>query len=516
MIIDRPLKILAISPEGRLMRSGGLGQAAGSLAVTMFKMGHDVRLAVPKYVRHAEKLKPRERPDFDVDVLVRGIHTPASIFRKPSDVDGMPEYLVDNPKYFNRFGMYEDKHKHPFDDNGERFAYFSLAALSIPDKLRDEEGGPWKPDIIHCHDWQTGMVPVFFDQFFKGRKGKYAGAKTVQTVHNASFLGPDNEAMGPAFLDIFGLNRELFNSRSLEYFNKVRMLIAGLRWANAATTVSQNYAAEVMNDFPDPSTPNRQDLQCVFKDVAARKPFLGILNGYDYEGNTLLLDKRLRPIIGRTGNIFEAKRAIKRAAQERFGLDIEPETPLIGVLTRLDPVQKGCDIMLDAIPGLLGKAQFVVCGTGDSALETRFWRLHADHPKRIRMTDRGNTFNHEVTELITSGCDLFWIPSRFEPCGLVQFEAMAYATLVIARSTGGLKDTVFDIGENLSRGNGFTFRDYSSGAVSLATLRAIDVYHNAKDLWHLMMERAYRARYTWQESAEQYLKMFYSQLGMMN
>ena len=331
-------------------------------------------------------------------------------------------------------------------------------------------------------------------------------------MHNASMHGPEED---PEILRTLGLPEWLFDQsrpgEGLEYFKRVNALVGGLRFADGVSTVSPNYAREIVSDYPDPNLPNRKAFQMFLMAISRTKPFAGILNGHDYENKSLLTNPHLYSYVESDGDPSDlmvhlrSKHLAKEIALKEFGLDRDPGRPLIGVIGRIDPSQKGFDLVADALSELAGNGiSFVLTGTGDKALEQKFSRLQGSFPKSFHFVNR---FDYRATSLILGGSDFIYVPSRWEPCGLVQMEALAHLAIPVVRRTGGLADTIIDIDTDDQRGNGFTFEDYSPQALIDATMRAIAAYRDPERRTELL-QRALNTRFLWDDSARQYEDLY--------
>lgn len=498
-------RVLFVCAESPLYKTGGMGIAAGELAFSLKNRGHDVRFCTPYYSKIAQKsaLNIERNARFSVDAPIFGINRWADVIEH-TDTSGLDFYFIDYNSYFGRPGVYGDGHQDYFN-NMERFGFFCKAALEIPRKV------DWHPDIIHCHDWSSALLPVMLKTAFS-HYPDYGSIKTVLTMHNASMHGPEED---PEILRTLGLPEWLFDQsrpgEGLEYFQRVNALVGGLRFADGVSTVSPNYASEIVSDYPDPNLPNREAFQMFLMAISRTKPFAGILNGHDYENKSLLTNPHLSSYVESDGDPSDltvhlrSKHLAKEIALKEFGLDRDPGRPLIGVIGRIDPSQKGFDLVADALSELAGNGMsFVLTGTGDKALEQKFSRLQGSFPKSFHFVNR---FDYRATSLILGGSDFIYVPSRWEPCGLVQMEALAHLAIPIVRQTGGLADTIIDIDTDDQRGNGFTFADYSPQALIDATMRAVAAYRDPERRTELL-QRALNTRFLWDDSARQYEDLY--------
>ncbi|NQU17784.1 MAG: glycogen synthase [Candidatus Saganbacteria bacterium] len=487
-IRNRPLKLLiAASEVVPFSKSGGLADVAGALPKYLATQGHDCRVLTPRY------LSVKENRSFSqthirrtVDVQIRDEIKWGSLWKvEESDPQVL---LVDQPQYFDRPELYGEKGI-DYPDNPMRFAFFSRAVLETIRKTG------WVPDIIHCQDWQTALIPLFLKEFYS-EVPEMKNIKTVFTFHNANFQGPKN--LGLSFLDTLGLRRELYTPDALEYYKTVNLLKAGLIFADAVNTVSPTYANEVRGGAND-SYDYGVGLTGLYQ---ALPILLGILNGLDYEVWNPETDEALGNNKYGTSNAKEAKAKLKEELQAEFGLPNDPKLPLIGTVGRIDQGQKGYGLLPDIIPGLANKAQIVLLGTGDPQLEQELSKLSGE-TFGLRLA-----FDSNLAQKIYAACDMFLMPSRYEPCGLTQMIALRYGTIPIVRITGGLADTIIDISRDLESGNGFEFEEYSSAAMAEAIHRAIEVF-NSEEVWSALQMRGMQTRFLWDDSGKEYEDLFY-------
>ena len=477
--------LFATSEAVPFIKTGGLADVTGSLPKYLDQEVYDVRVILPKYLcmnrRFMEQL--HFKCEFEVELGWRKQYT--GIYE--TEVDGITYYLMDNEFYFagdNPYGeIYQDV---------EKFAYFSKAVLEALMHL------DFCPDIIHCHDWQTGLIPVFLRNLYSD-KSYYAGIKTVYSLHNMKFQG---RWMVNEVKDITGLPENIFTPDKLESYGKSNYLKGGIVYADAVTTVSETYAKEIM-------TPEGgEGLHGLLS--ARRNDLYGIVNGLDYDVFNPETDKFIVKNF-RASNSKTGKRANKTELQKQFGLPQESDTYLLGIVSRLTN-QKGFDLVTYIMEELLNtaKIQVIVLGTGEYQYEESFRYFENKYPDKLK-TYIG--YSEEIAHKIYASCDAFLMPSLFEPCGLSQLMSMRYGTLPIVRETGGLKDTVMPYNEYEQTGTGFSFANYNAHEM-LNTIRyTLQIYYDHRKEWDAMVKRAMNTDFSWERSASLYEEVYEKLLG---
>ncbi len=468
------MKILyAASEAAPFIKVGGLGDVAGALPKALCRAGDDVRVILPFYSAIPQKLREQcaYKTHFYFNNSWRSQY--CGIFE--AQVDGVTYYLLDNEFYFNRpetYGAYDD---------GERFAFFSRAILECLPLI------DFYPDILHCNDWHTALVPLLLDTQFRDRAG-YGGLKTVFTIHNIEFQGKyDPYILG----DVFGLDEA--NKPLLYYENCINLMKGAIECANAVTTVSCRYAQEIM----DP--PKSCGLEHILRARAYKVQ--GILNGID----TDLFDPATDPRIAvrYTAETLQDKKGNKTALQEELGLPLS-DRPLFGMVTRLTH-QKGMELIREKLDWLCAQeVQVVILGTGDAAYEEFLRQAAARHPENLRVC---LAFDGALAQRIYAGSDFFMMPSEFEPCGLAQMIAMRYGTLPIVHTTGGLADTVIPYNPEEQSGRGITFQSFHPEDFSHALWRAIELYNDPAHFDRARLN-AMEGDYSWGPSVLAYQKLY--------
>lgn len=472
--------ILIVASEAiPYMKTGGLADVAGSLPKYFDKSRYDVRVIMPKYKCMSEEFLPQLKFVCHFYVNLNWRKQYAGIFK--AEYDGVIYYFVDNEFYFAGDQPYNNIY-----EDVEKFAYFSkavLEALPIID---------FAPDVIHCNDWQTGLLPVFLKTVY-GSDNFYAGIKTIFTIHNMKFQGRWKIR---EIADITGLPEHIFNSGELEFYGEANYLKGGIVYADEVTTVSPTYADEIC-------TPEGgEGLDGLM--LERRRHLSGILNGIDYDVYNPMTDQYIKKhfsIKDMSGKLMN-----KRQLQENHGLKVDNDVMLIGIVSRLTD-QKGFDLVAYMMDEMLSTmdVQFVVLGTGENQYEGMFHYFQNKYPDKLSAYIG---YSEEKAHEIYAACDAFLMPSLFEPCGLSQMMAMRYGTLPIVRETGGLKDTVEPYNEYENKGTGFSFADYNAHDMLHVIKYANDVFKNHKDRWQEMMVRAMQEDFSWNASARKYEKLY--------
>jgi starch synthase len=471
------MKVLfAGSEAGPFIKTGGLGDVLGALPKELKDLDLDVRVVIPKYRHIKEEYKKNLQfiKSFTVPVGWRNQYCGILQYEYKNVI----YYFIDNEYYFDRdqiYGHYDD---------GERFAFFDRAVIEFIKQI------DWKPDVIHCNDWQTGMIPVLHKlEYIKDPF--YYNIKTVFSIHNLLFSGTFDPDILP---ELFGYDYEPLINKSLELYGGVSFLKGGINYSDQITTVSKSYAEEI-------KTPqNGEHLDGLLRE---RGYYLkGIVNGIDYDE----FNPREDNLIYKNYNFesIENKKKNKLELQKELGLPEKENVPLIGLVSRLTP-QKGCDLIINAIDRILQfNVQFVVLGTGDHLYENTFRNLMYRYKDRVSVNI---TFDNTLAHKIYAGTDMFFMPSLFEPCGLGQLIALRYGSIPIVRETGGLKDTITPYNEYTGIGNGFGFKYYNPNDFMRITEYAIKTYHN-KERWRNIIKQAMECDNSWKKSANDYYTLY--------
>ena len=467
----------AASEVAPFIKTGGLADVAGSLPNALAKLGHDVRVILPLY--SAIPAMWRRQMTF-----LKSFHFPLSWRNAYCGLfslayRGLTYYFIDNEYYFQREGLYGQ-----FDD-GERFAYFSRAVVEVPIQLG------WSPDIIHCNDWQTSLVPVYLLEA-RHREPLLMHTKSVFTIHNIEYQGQfDRNILG----DVLGLDESYFREDMLSYYGDVNLVKGAIYAADYITTVSPTYAKELQYAF------YAHGLEGVIADNYHK--FTGILNGIDMEHNNPATDPFLPAPYSAADP--SGKAACKAALQEKLGLNVDPDVPIIACISRL-VAHKGYELVTAAFPKILEHyVQFVVLGTGDWGIESFFRMAAQEYPGRV---SANLMYSAELASQIYAGADLLLMPSISEPCGLSQMIAMRYGTVPIVRLTGGLKDSVPSYNPTTGTGLGFTFGSITPGDLLGAIDRGLEAYETNRPNWTALMKRGMTTDFSWDQSAAAYEKVY--------
>lgn len=471
------LKILQVAGEVYpFAKTGGLADVVGALPKALARLGHDVRVVMPKYQQVTEEKFPSKpvAPDLFYPL---GNEFKSVTIRQWTGGDAVPTYFVDAPEFFDRPQLYGH------GDDAVRFIAFARAALEMVKALN------WTPDVIHCHDWHAGLVPVYVKTLYAQDLPNTA---TVFTIHNLAYQG----VFGKDVYPLTGLDWSLFNYRQLEFYDQLNFLKAGLVFADLLNTVSKRYAEEIQ-------TPEYGErLEGLLRE--RREHLEGVLNGIDYAEWNPATDPHITAPY--SPDDLSGKAQNKRALQEKCGLNSTEgkRVPLMGVVSRLSG-QKGFDLVAEAIDQIMAlDVQLVVLGAGDEYYTNLFRRIGERYVGAVSMNFR---FDEQLAHQIYAGCDLFLMPSRYEPCGLGQLISLKYGTIPIVRRTGGLADTIQEFDAGSGAGNGFSFTDYSAPALLDAVRNAVNTYR-VPSVWHRVVQNALSCDFSWDASAKQYVDLY--------
>ena len=461
------------------IKTGGLADVVGSLPKYFNKDEFDCRVIIPKYMcmkyEYVQQLEYVTH--FYMQLNWRSQYV--GVFK--TVYDGVTVYMIDNEYYFGGDKPYGD-----IAYDIEKFAFFSRAALSVLPVIG------FRPDVIHCHDWQTGLVPVYLKDCF-AQGDFYNGIKSVMTIHNLKFQGIwDIKTVR----DIAGLSNYYFTSDKLGCYDDANLLKGGIVYADYVTTVSETYAEEIKTPFFG------EQLDGLMR--ARSNCLMGIINGIDYDTYNPDTD----PYIYKNYNVDtfrKDKKANKKQLQQDLGLEVDDKKFMIGIVSRLTD-QKGFDLIAYIMDELCqDDVQIVVLGTGEEKYENMFRHFDWKYGNKV---SAHIYYSEEMSHKIYASCDAFLMPSLFEPCGLSQLMSLRYGTVPIVRETGGLKDTVEPYNEYESKGTGFSFANYNAHEM-LNTIRyAKDTFYNKKREWNKMVDRGMTADFSWRASAGKYEQMY--------
>ena len=475
------MKILFVASEAvPFVKTGGLADVVGALAPVLAGNGHDVRVIIPEFsaIPNQYLAQMTHVCDFEIQLGWRRQYCGIEKIEK----DGVVWYFMDNKYYFGRpyiYGMGGDEY--------ERFGFFCRGVLNMLPII------DFQPDIIHAHDWQSGMVPALLKIQY-AHLPFYSEMKTVFTIHNLQYQG----IFGIREVqDVLGLGDSLWTDDKLECFGCANFMKAALVYADMITTVSPSYAEEIQTAYYG------ERLDGLLR--ARKHDLYGVLNGIDMADYNPESDDKIEKNYSKDD--LSGKAECKRALQTELGLNIDPNTPIIGMVGRLSN-QKGLDLVDYVIADIMRQdVQLVVLGMGEGRYFNLFSWAEGEYKGRVAARF---TMDHNLAHKIYAGADIFLMPSQFEPCGLSQMIAMRYGTIPIVRETGGLRDTVLSFNEFNGDGNGFTFFNYNAHDMLHVIERAIGYYKNRSDIWKTLQLRGMTGDYSWTHSAGEYMKLYKS------
>ncbi|HWQ89244.1 MAG TPA: glycogen synthase GlgA [Desulfitobacteriaceae bacterium] len=473
--------VFAITEADPFLKTGGLGDVGGSLPAALQKQGADVRVFLPKYSLIPERFRRefKHLTHFSVPIAWRRQYCGL----EEMTYQGVHYYFIDNEYYFDRPSAYENF------DKAEQYAFFSRAVLESLVYLPG-----FQPDIIHCHDWQTALIPLMLKEFYN-QEPLYFPLKTVFTIHNLKYQG----IFAPEVLsDIIGLGRNLFTEDKLEFFGAVNYMKTALLYADRITTVSPTYAQEIQT----PAYGEKLDGILHQR----RDSLQGILNGIDYNIYNPNQDPYLAVPFKASPR---AKEENKEYLQGSLGLPVQRDPAVLGMVTRLVD-QKGLDLLAHVLEEiLLLDVQLIILGAGEERYEEMLRYFAGKYPDKMAVRTK---YSDELAHLIYAGSDLFLMPSLYEPCGISQMIAMRYGTIPVVRETGGLKDTVLPFNEANGRGNGFSFTVYNAHEFLFTVQRAVKLFSEKRAVWDKIQENARQCNFSWERPAQAYMQLYESLL----
>lgn len=479
---SKKMQIVFASAEcAPFVKTGGLGDVAGSLPAALVRAGAEVIVMVPKYatIKDEYRAQMEHFSDFYVSLGWRNEYCGL----EKLEHDGVTYMFIDNERYFAR------DYPYGFFDDGERFAFFSKA---ITESLQHLPAG-FECDILHCNDWQTALAPVFLREFYQGLP-LYDRVKTVFSIHNVAFQGQFSDTVMEDILGVAHIPAAASQLRCDAC--SVNYMLGALRYADAITTVSPTYAGEIQ-------TPEfGEGLDGVLRERSYA--LQGILNGIDVAGFDPATDKRIAA--NYTVEDRSGKAVCKAKLQEELGLEVRDDRPLMVMVTRLTR-QKGMDLVMYALDRILaGSVQVAVLGTGDRDYEDGLRYFQDKYPGTMAARIE---FDPALSQRMYAAADMFLMPSKFEPCGLSQIIAMRYGTLPIVRETGGLKDTVIPYNEFTGEGTGFSFSNFNGDEMGDAVFRAARLFWDNRDAWNQLVTQAMSQDFSWTRSADKYLDLYF-------
>jgi len=481
-------RVLMVSPEVvPFAKTGGLADVCGALPHALGGLGHDVRVLMPLYREVDAKAHQLRRSAALKDVPIRvgdkEIRVDFRIGRLPESK--VKVYFAEQPALYDRDGLYVDPETgQDFPDNALRFVTLPRAALALCERL------DWIPDIIHCHDWQTALIPLMTksDEY----RTSFARTRTILTIHNLGYQGN----FPPETIELLENHRHLLQPMGpLEYFGDLSFLKAGVVFADKLNTVSPTYAREIQAS---------EEYGYGFQDILQERSedLVGILNGLDVNVWNPETDPDIAVNYNRDS--LDKKVENKKALCERVGFSYDKSVPLFGIISRLAS-QKGFDLLSEIRDSLVAlPIQLVLLGTGEEQYETLLREMAARSPRKFHAVIG---FNNKLAHRIEAGVDCFLMPSRYEPCGLNQMMSMRYGTIPLVRATGGLADTVIDIDDDPQRGNGFAFSQYDADVFLETIKRALKTYAN-RSRWRDMQVRGMSQDFSWAASAKKYVELY--------
>lgn len=477
----KKLKILFIASEVEgFSKTGGLADTAKALLIELHKLGHEVKIITPFYRTMERKEEATFR--FDLTLNSDSAHPNIHFQVQQLQLQGIPLLAIDNAHYFDRIGLYGEDNR-AYSDNGERFAFFCLAALQTCD------ADDFTPDIIHCHDWHSALIPYLLKTRYQNYS-RFMHTKTILTIHNACYQGIFDKSQ----LNLLPEISACMDERVLEHYNYINYLKVGINYSDKINTVSPNYASELLTIL------GSHGLSHHF--IERIHDFEGILNGCDYNDWNPETDKLISANF--SADDISGKVLCKKALQKTVSLE-QNEMPVFAMICRITE-QKGFSLLIPILDRLLKhNLQLIITGTGDPAITGQLHSIAHHYPDKFKFI---NSYDHKLAHLLEAGADFFIMPSIFEPCGLNQLYSMAYGTLPIVRAVGGLKDTVLDYDQYPGHGNGFVFNDTNPNQLLNIMRRALLLYiEHPEEILRLKIQ-AMRSHFYWSDSAKHYERVY--------
>jgi len=471
---------MVASEAAPFAKTGGLADVVGSLPLALHALGHDVRLVMPWY-RAVRRVTGNVRLNRRKLSIPMGDHVYQAGYRT-GEIKGVPVYFIDVPELYDRPELYGE-HGLDYPDNAERFGLLSRAALELVRQLK------FVPDVIHAHDWQAGLVPVYLQQQ-RTHDAFFARTSSLFTIHNLGYQGVFPLETGRTL----GLDEPFLNSDGLEYHGQISLLKAGIRFADQVNTVSPTYCQEIQT--PECGI----GLDGLLRSRADQ--LHGLLNGLDGKLWSPADDQSLTCTY--TTEDLSGKPVCKKALQKELGLQVSSKTPIVAMVTRLDS-QKGIDLILEGWDKIMTRdLQLVILGTGDPDYERRLAGAAEFYPDQVSVLLR---YDDAQSRRIYAGSDLFLMPSRYEPCGLGQLIALRYGSVPLVHATGGLVDTIIDPRESADRANGFVFHRYRYNSLLDCLDRALAAYAKPKG-WQKLMQQGMTQDISWTHAAKEYVELY--------
>ncbi len=476
------MRVLIVTPEANpFARTGGLAEVISDLAETLVKLGHDIKVVLPLYRQVREAGTPLCSTGVTLTIPLSLKNLPAEIYRAEM-ASGVEFFFVGQDSLYNREGLYGTLYG-DFEDNAERFIFFSRAVVEMIEALELDL------DVCHCQEWQSGLVPVYFRTLYHERP-RLQRLPVVYTVHNVGYQG----IFSAYDLPLTGLGWELLSPKALEFYGKINLMKGGLVFADLLSTVSTKYREEIMK--PEFGF----GLEGVFQERAAE--LVGILEGVNYER----WDPARDPFLASPYSIdnLEGKRSCKIDLLRRFGMDLPPARPLVGMTTRLVE-RKGIDLVENILEDMMQlQVGFVLQGTGEERHQYLLQEIALKYPGCIGLA---LGYSEELAHQLIAGADFYLMPSRYEPCGLDQLYCLRYGTVPIVRATGGLDETIQEYQPDTGGGNGFKFSSYTPAELLAAVHRALSLY-NDPPAWQALVKRNMTLDFSWDAVAPKYVALY--------
>ncbi|GJQ60386.1 MAG: glycogen synthase GlgA [Candidatus Scalindua sp. AMX11] len=477
-------KIMFVSSEvAPFAKTGGLADVSGSLPKHLKNLGCDVRIVLPFYRMVQDQRLQHETIIEDLDVPSKGGILKAKI--KQLSLEGcVPVYFISYNDFYDRGNLYGDLNG-DYPDNAERFIFFCRSILELCKQL------DFQPDIIHCNEWQTGLIPAYIKTLYR-KDQFFTNTKTVFTIHNIAYQGIFEKEI----FEKTGLPEEVFCYTGIEYYGKVNFMKAGIAYSEIINTVSQKYSKEIQTEEYGCG------LQHILKDRS--DSLFSVLNGVNYHEWNPETDVFIATNYNKDN--VSGKIECKKDLLRNFALPLSlTERPLLGIISRLVE-QKGIDLIVETIDRLMAfNIGFVLLGLGEERYHRLFQNFARRYPERVGIRI---AYDNVLAHKIEAGVDIFLMPSRYEPCGLNQIYSLRYGTIPIVRATGGLDDTIRDYDQENEIGNGFKFKEYKTGAFLDKTRRALNVFENEEE-WRQIMRNAMAEDFSWEISARKYIELYH-------
>ncbi|MDD3006579.1 MAG: glycogen/starch synthase [Candidatus Pacebacteria bacterium] len=484
--MKKKLRILFVTTDlDPFCKAGGLGDVSRDLPKALSKMGYDVRIIMPRHgVIDEEKYNIQIIQD-NLTVDLMGEETSFRIKKSYLDTK-IPVYFIDKHRYFG-----SRSHLYGYEDENKRSLFFCKAVLETIKSLEVLEG--WKPDIVHCNDWHTGLIPYFIKTEYSSDE-QIKDLKTLFTIHNLAFqMGHDWWTVPKKNVDD---GQSPLVNLTKKKINNINFSRRAILFADMVNTVSECYAEEIMQEKFG------QGLHLELSEKHLQKRFFGIVNGIDYEAYNPRTDPGLATKYN--ANNFDDKYKNKTLLQKEYGLKVDKDIPLLGMVTRITE-QKGFDLLMEVIEPLLRlKLQIIIIGDGDKRYKNFFAKVESKHPRKMVASMQ---FKRKNVTRIYAASDMFLMPSRFEPCGLGQLISLRYGSVPIVRKTGGLSDTINNYNPKTGKGNGFTFSTYDSFAFFSAIVRAVETFRYS-DIWRKIAINGMEESFSWDVPAQKYLALY--------